>query len=164
MIDAISMLSEDHNRADRLFKTNRLMGPHEPAMQETLILCQVLRVHAALEEELVYPVVGKSDPEMTERALSEHEQAKEIIVLLEGMDGSDMAALKDGVDHLHTAISQHVAWEEDALFAKLSALGADEGERIGREMYARRQELMEEYPMANAMSPDTPSLDARPKI
>jgi hypothetical protein len=125
--DALNVLRRDHRLAEELFAEFVRAAPQQldPLARR---ICKMLRVHTQIEEELFYPAVGRAltgeDKELVGHAQVEHEQAKQAIARIESMT-SENAAFRNEVDLLERRIAQHVAAEEQELFAKVTATGVD---------------------------------------
>jgi len=139
MSDAIKVLMDDHRKVERLFKQAGEGGNYDICMQ----ICQELTVHAALEEEIVYPVIeDEIDPDLAEEAQLEHEAAKGLIDEIEAMEPGD-PQLRQAMRMLMNAFRHHVEEEETNVFPKMEAqLGIDRLKDMRREMWRRKQELL----------------------
>ena len=125
--DALSLLRRDHRLAEELFAEFARSAPQQldPLARR---ICKMLSVHTQIEEELFYPAVGRAltgqDKALVEHARVEHEQAKQAIARIESMT-SENPGFRNEIDLLDRRIAQHVAAEEQDLFAKVSATGLD---------------------------------------
>jgi hemerythrin superfamily protein len=93
--------------------------------RERLSRCLVkeLSVHAAIEEQILYPRLRRALPKgdrLADHALEEHQQAKELLDRIDGMSGDD-PQLAPTVEELAKAITKHVKEEEGDLFKQLRA-------------------------------------------
>ncbi len=155
MSDAITLLTEDHRRVERLFEEfDRTQDP-EVALQ----VCLELSVHAMVEEEMLYGLYSsKVDHAGAAEARAEHQEAKDLILVLEGMEpGSEemattMTALKEAVQH-------HVQEEENEMFPKLLATLPETAAVLGNEMAARKIQVEAQVRADRAvgMAPSTTS-------
>jgi len=130
----ITLLSEDHRRVEELFKQYEETGDVQVALQ----VCLELSVHAMVEEEMLYGLYSaKVDNAGAAEARAEHQEAKVLIMQLEGMDAnseafaSTMASLKESVYH-------HIDDEEHKMFPKILEKLPETSEILGQEMVARR--------------------------
>lgn len=130
--DAIRLLKDEHKVIRALFKSyGRLAargGPDADKRQIALQICAALRVHAALEDELLYPaarqVLDPIDEDLIDEASVEHAGACELIAQIEA--SSPRAALFDTrVRVLGECIAQHMKEEEAELFPLLRRAGLD---------------------------------------
>lgn len=149
-MDAITLLKDDHKTVERLFKQFEKAGEKAYAEKRKLSerICTELSVHAAIEEQLFYPVIrGTVDgvEDMTLEALEEHHIVKWVLSELDDLDPKDerftakMTVLMENVRH-------HVEEEEDDLFPKVR-------ESIGRKDLADLGEAMQ---AAKAIAPTHP--------
>lgn len=123
--DALSVLRRDHRLADELFAEFDRSAPQQldPLARR---ICKMLRVHTQIEEELFYPAVRRAltNDQAIARAEQEHAQAKESIVRIESMT-SDDPQFKGAVTTLAEQVAEHVAKEEQEIFAQLDGTSLD---------------------------------------
>jgi len=128
---AIALLMEDHEYVKKAFRAFEKMDEEDqPALVKQV--CEALKVHTRVEEEVFYPAVRKAikDEDLMNEAEVEHDSAKALIRQLERMKPSDpkyaatFTVLGEYVNH-------HVKEEEEEMFPKvrrarvnLKALGA----------------------------------------
>jgi hemerythrin superfamily protein len=144
--DAIALLKQDHRAVEALFQEFEKSEDSELGPIATRV-CQMLTVHAQIEEEILYPAAKdafeeEEDEELVNEATVEHASAKELIAKIEEMSEDD-ELFKATVTVLSEYIKHHVKEEEQELFPKLKDAGADL-EELGAQLQARKQELMEE--------------------
>jgi hemerythrin superfamily protein len=137
MSDFITLLTEDHRRVEELFKQFDETGDPQVARQ----VCLELSIHALVEDEMFYGLYSaKVDNAGAAKARAEHQEAKDLIVMLEGMDpGSDgfaatMTQLKESVMH-------HVQEEENEMFPKVLERIPETAAILGAGIAARRVEV-----------------------
>jgi hemerythrin superfamily protein len=92
--DAIVMLVADHERVKKLFaEFDKLKGEGSDEGKSAIVaqICNELKIHAELEEEIFYPAVRKAieDADLMDEALVEHAGAKELIAQLEEANPED---------------------------------------------------------------------------
>ena len=75
-MDAITMLTDDHRRVEALFARYVRTRDEKQRTQIVRDIKQELDVHAAIEEEIFYPGVRRSDPALVAVAAEEHEVVK----------------------------------------------------------------------------------------
>jgi hemerythrin superfamily protein len=145
--DAIAMLTADHKRVKTLFSQfNELKeeGGDEEKASIVEQICNELKIHTALEEEIFYPAVRKAieDADLMDEALVEHAGAKELIAQLE--EASTDGDLYDAkVTVLGEQIDHHVKEEEGDMFPKAKKAKVDT-EALGALMLKRKAALMSE--------------------
>lgn len=146
-MDALSLLTTDHNRVRGLFA--RFKDASEDDDLETMqaLAAQMreeLEVHTTIEEEIFYPAVRELDGEIADtvaEGLEEHHQVKVLLTELESIDPGDDAwkakwtVIIEDVDH-------HAEEEEEELFPDVrKELDADRLEELGQKLDARKGEL-----------------------
>jgi hemerythrin superfamily protein len=144
--DAITLLKQDHREVKELFDSFEKAKSAGPKEKIAAQICQMLTVHAAIEEEIFYPAVraqakAKSPlNDMLDEALVEHSAAKELIAEIQGGDPGD--ELWDAkVKVLGEQIQHHVKEEEGELFKEVRNTDVDL-EALGEEMAARKDALL----------------------
>jgi hemerythrin superfamily protein len=146
--DAIVMLTTDHRKVKALFKEFEKLkekdGSDEDKAAIVQQVCDALKVHAEIEEEIFYPAVRKAidDNDLMDEAIVEHAGAKDLIAQLEAMEpGDDLYDAK--VTVLGEEIDHHVKEEEGDMFLKARKAKVDTVE-LGEEMAERRVALLAE--------------------
>src|SRR3954453_12040091 len=145
-MDALQLLTSDHNRVRGLFTlfkqaheaedTGRLQSIAEKIMQE-------LTVHTAIEEEVFYPQVKSRSEEISElvdESMQEHHVVKVLMGELGTVEpgGADwvakMQVLIENVDH-------HAEEEEKEMFPKVrSASDGNELESLGTRLESQKRQ------------------------
>jgi hemerythrin superfamily protein len=146
--DAVTLLTADHAKVKKLFEEFEDLKEEASSAEDKSALvtqiCNELKVHAQIEEEIFYPAVRRAidDGDLMDEALVEHAGAKELIAQLEDMSPDD--ALYDAkVTVLGEQIQHHVNEEEGEMFPKAKKAKVD-GEALGVQMTERKAELMAE--------------------
>ena len=134
-IDAIELLTQDHENVKALFEQYEATGDKAYASKKKLAtkICLELTKHAIAEEEIFYSAMREANgdsEDMVDEATVEHAAAKDLIAQILAMDPQD--DLYDAkVKVLSEQIEHHVQEEEDEMFPKakkakldLMALGA----------------------------------------
>jgi hemerythrin superfamily protein len=143
-MDALRLLGADHAAIGRLFMATADACTDDARAGLASRLCRALAVHAAIEEELLYPAASEvlSDVGIVRRAEVEHAAVKEIVRRVESLAPSDprfrssLAVLAEHVQH-------HAHEEEQSLFPRLRRSPLDLVQlgstlRCRREAIARR--------------------------
>jgi hemerythrin superfamily protein len=144
--DAIALLKQDHRIVEQLFEQFEEADDDElQAIAERV--CQLLTVHAQIEEELFYPPAKEALEEEEEidlinEANVEHQSAKDLIAKIEAMTPED-ESFKATVKVLSEYIKHHVKEEEKELFPKVKETELDLKE-IGAQLFERKMALMQE--------------------
>ena len=149
---AIEMLKEDHAKVKKAFKEFETMdrSDTETCRQLVQTVCEDLKVHTTLEEEIFYPAVREAieDEDIMNEASVEHETAKMLIEQLENMEPDDpnyyatFTVLGEYVLH-------HVKEEEGEMFPEAKKAGVDM-EALGQRMQERKSELLSQAERAEA--------------
>lgn len=143
--DAIALLKQDHRTVEALFDEFEDADESEQAGLATRI-CQMLTVHAQIEEELLYPqakeAFGEEEDEMVYEAEIEHGSAKELIAKIEASTPED-PEFKPLVKVLSEYVKHHVKEEEKEMFPALKEAEVDLKE-LGTQLAHRKMELMEQ--------------------
>lgn len=142
-IDAIDMLKQDHDKVDKAFKDFEKMDRKDVEACRRLIemVCEDLKVHTTLEDEVFYPAVRESieDEDLMNEAAVEHETAKMLIDQLENM-GTDDPNYYATFTVLGEYVRHHIKEEQGEMFpaakkAKLDLVA------LGERMRSRKEEL-----------------------
>jgi hemerythrin superfamily protein len=161
--DAIAMLTADHKKVKKLFSEfDKLQEEGSDEEKSSIVeqICNELKIHTELEEEIFYPAVRKAidDSDLMDEALVEHAGAKDLIAQLE--DASPNNDLYDAkVTVLGEQIDHHVKEEEGSMFPKAKKAKLDT-EALGATMLKRKMALMEKMGM-NAEDHDEAEKPAR---
>ena len=138
--DALRMLKEDHQRVKQMFdRFERAQSSSKDQLARTI--CEELKVHAQLEEELFYPAVRDAidDDELIEEADVEHATAKYLIAQIEDSSPSD-EHFDAMVKVLGEYIQHHVKEEEGEIFRKVRRSRLDTA-ALGERMEDRKSSL-----------------------
>jgi len=139
--DAIALLKADHRKVEQLFKDFTKTESVDKKQQIAMTICQELKVHMTLEEEIFYPTSREflSDDDIVNEAVVEHQAAKDLMAQIQGMDPSDemfearMQVLQEQIEH-------HVEEEETEYFPKVEKTDMDT-KAVGEQMIARKEQL-----------------------
>lgn len=141
--NAVDMLKADHAKVKQLF--DDFEGADDDQAKEQLVgtALQELTIHAALEEEIIYPAIRALDDdeehvEKMDEALEEHHAAKLLIAELAGMT-SDEERYDAKFKVLAEAVRHHIEEEENEVLPK--AEQSLDLEELGRQMTMRKAEL-----------------------
>ena len=141
--DAIALLKHDHREVEDLFKKFQNAGGTERKWQLAQQICNELKIHSMIEEEIFYPTFeGKVDDDLYHEAYVEHDGAKVLIndIMASG-NGDEFFEAK--VTVLCEEIQHHIKEEEkpgEGFFAQARGAGIDMVALRDR-MMARKQEL-----------------------
>ena len=139
--DAIQLLKDDHRKVGAMFDRYERTRGDEPKERLARTICEELRVHAKVEEEIFYPAVREAikDDDLMNEAQVEHASAKDLIGQIEGSSPSEenYDAL---VKVLGEYIKHHVKEEESDMFKQARQSKLDLAE-LGERMSQRKREL-----------------------
>jgi hemerythrin superfamily protein len=157
-MDAITLLKEDHKTVEKLFKRFEKAGEGAHAEQSEIVarIIRELSIHAAIEEQLFYPVTRETVEDIDDvvlESLEEHHIVKWVLDELEHMDPSD-ERYRAKVTVLMENVRHHVEEEETDYFPKVR-------EQLGRNALAELGDAMVEAKKTapthpHPKAPDTP--------
>jgi len=133
--DAVDHLMREHRAAEQLFlQLDAALAAGDEADQRELAerLLAELSVHAAVEEEVLYPA-ARDVPDaagVVDRSVAEHKELEALLAGLEGTGPGD-AGFGEGFRRAGDLFARHVAEEEGELFPVLRRdLSEDELTRL----------------------------------
>ena len=157
-MDAVTLLRNDHKAVEALFKKFEKTGPNAHKTKQDLVekIVEELSIHAAIEEQVLYPAAREAVPDASDEvleALEEHHIVKWVLSELDGMDPTD-ERFTAKVTVLIENVRHHVEEEEGDLFPQLrKAMKRKELEELARALdAAKRTAPTHPHPRA----PDTP--------
>ena len=158
VMDAISLLKDDHKTVERLFKRFEKAGDRAYVEKRQVVdrIIAELAVHASIEEQLFYPVARATVPETEDIALEsleEHHIVKWVLSELEGMS-PEHERFDAKVTVLIENVRHHVKEEEQEYFPMVrDELGRKALSDLGEAMQSARG-VAPTHP--HPRSPDTP--------
>lgn len=160
--DAIALLKQDHRTVSALFDEFEKADDEEQSAIAQRV-CQLLTVHATIEEEVLYPAAKEAfddeGDDMVNEAEVEHASCKELIAKIESMS-SDDEHFTATVKVLGEYIKHHVKEEENELFPELKKTDLDLKE-IGGRLAERKLALMEQMGIEEEDAPQPRKRAAR---
>jgi hemerythrin superfamily protein len=147
--DAIALLKADHRKVEELFEQFDQSRSSSQKAKLAEEICNELKVHTMLEEEIFYPAFrGKIEDDTLDEAYVEHDGAKVLVndILASSPDAEFFDAK---VKVLSEEIKHHVHEEEmpsEGMFAQCRATDVDLV-ALGQALAARKGELL---PMAQS--------------
>ena len=157
-MDAITLLKNDHRSVEKLFKRFEHAGEKAYAEKRKLVdrIIEELSQHAAIEEQVFYPVARATVPgteDIALESLEEHHIVKWVLSELEGMDPHD-ERFDAKVTVLIENVRHHVEEEESEFFPKVrDRLGRNDLGEVG-DALAQAKEGAPTHP--HPRSPDSP--------
>ena len=143
-MNAVELLKHDHREVEEYFEEYEDLEGDAGKAELSAKICQALKVHALIEEEIFYPAAREStrDDDLLDEAVVEHAGAKRLIAEIESMKiGDDLYDAKIRV--LREQIKHHVKEEEEELFPEVERSDMDL-KAVGKELEDRKMELMAE--------------------
>jgi hemerythrin superfamily protein len=142
-MNAVKVLKADHQEVAALFEKFESADAEEKGDIAEQI-CQMLTVHAQIEEELLYPTAREAleddGADLVDEATVEHASVKELVSQIESADPAD--DLFDAkVKVLGEYVRHHVKEEEGELFPKLEKTDLDL-DAMGSQLAERKAELL----------------------
>lgn len=142
--DVTRLLKSDHEKVEALF--HEFEDLDEPGERQQLAtrICEMLEIHAQLEEELVYPVAREmlDDDDLVLEAEVEHLVAKDLMARIRSMSPDD-PTYGAYVKVLGEYVTHHVDEEERELLPRLQSSDADTS-ALGQELLKRKTELQQQ--------------------
>src|SRR5262245_40794749 len=122
-MDAITLLKNDHRTVEKLFKQFEKAGDRAHVQKRKIVdrIIEELSVHAAVEEQIFYPVARGAVPETEEIALEsleEHHVVKWVLSELQDM-GPKNERFDAKVTVLIENVRHHVEEEESDFFPEV---------------------------------------------
>lgn len=120
-MEITELLINDHREVDELFRRVNLSDRADSIDALTKQIVHELSVHAALEEQFVYPFLrlrvggGRT---LADHAIEEHSEAKRLLADLEKLDAGSSDHAK-ALDQLIDSVRHHVEEEENELLPLL---------------------------------------------
>lgn len=144
--DAISLLKADHRQVEELFETYQKARGDDRKQNLATRICNALRIHAKIEEEILYPAFRDAtrDEDLHNKSVIEHDNVKKLIAEIESSGPGDQY-FDARVTVLSEMVMHHVREEEgrDGLFARARSSKLDL-DAIGEQLSARKAQLESE--------------------
>lgn len=141
--DAISLLKADHRQVEGLFAQFEKARGEDRKQELATKVCDALRVHSQIEEEIFYPAFhdATQEEDLHHEAIIEHDGVKKLIAEIESSGPGD-EYFDARVSVLSEMVKHHVKEEEqrDGLFAKARSAGMDLVS-LGEQMAQRKSDL-----------------------
>lgn len=146
-MDALSLLTTDHNRVRGLFARFEEADDADDLETMQAIAAQIrqeLEVHTTIEEEIFYPAVRVLEDEILDvvaEGIEEHHQVQVLLGELNAVDPAD-PAWKAKWKVVIEDVEHHAEEEESELFPEVSKeVDRDRLEEIGAQLDRRKGEL-----------------------
>src|SRR5579864_3217675 len=113
-MDIVKLLTQDHAQVNQLFGRFARSSKPETLKELAKQIIHELSVHAAVEEQFVYPVLRLKVDDgsgLADHAIDEHQELKRLLADLEKLEAGT-AEFSSKMDKVITAVREHVADEE----------------------------------------------------
>lgn len=125
-MDAIDMLKHDHRMVEQLFRDYQAAASPDQRRGVVDIMIRELSKHAAVEEEMFYPLASRVLPDgesRVRRHLDQHKHLKRDLAALDGLhvQAADGTATDEALQRLQHDIARHVEQDERDLMPKVRA-------------------------------------------
>ncbi|MBE7941637.1 MULTISPECIES: hemerythrin domain-containing protein [Ramlibacter] len=142
--DACTLLDQDHKEAEQMFQSYRSERDDSRKLALTERLCNALRVHIQIENEIFYPAFQQAtrDNKLVDESRHEHDEALSMIDTLERAGRPDDATMQK----LEAAIKDHVEDERTKMFPEARASQSMDLVGLAQQLQARKSELMAGHP------------------
>jgi hemerythrin superfamily protein len=133
--DAVALLEQDHRTVEKLFDRFEKTGDIDIARR----ICQELRLHTTLEEDLVYPLLADEvSKTMAQRFRHDHRASKDLVDRIERLRVVD-GGLRDLMAALKEVVLEHVGEEESIIFPQKQEHTGQKLTSLGDELVRRRE-------------------------
>jgi hemerythrin superfamily protein len=133
-MDVIDLLTNDHAEVNALFGRFKQSSKPETKQELAKEIVHELSVHAAVEENFVYPLMRaklENGSEKANHAIEEHQQVKRLLADIEKLDAGS-ADFDKTMEKVTESVRHHVEEEEGELLPALrSNTSADTREKLG---------------------------------
>ena len=142
-MDAIALLKQDHKTVRALFRRFERTAPNATQTQHDVAtqIIEALSRHAAIEEQLFYPVVRETFPDDQEyvlEALEEHHAAKSLLTEIDRLPPTH-ERFRAKVMVLIESVERHIEEEESTVFPELRrAMGRKQLAELGSALGAAK--------------------------
>lgn len=149
-MDAITLLEQDHRKAEQLFSKLEQTSDARERRQLVDSIIEELSIHAFVEEQELYPVMHKafSQDDSVQEAEHEHAEAKAVLAVLAQLSPTD-EQFDAMANELISDVRHHVEEEENDLLPQLARTVSDE----------ELQDLGDRMERAKSRAPTKPSAE-----
>lgn len=131
-MEITELLVKDHNEVDELFRRYHLAEKADTIKELTGQIVHDLSVHAAIEEQFVYPLLRvelREGDELADHAIEEHAEAKRILADIEKLEAGTPAHA-EAMEQLIESVRHHVEDEEEDLLPRLREAASEQTRKI----------------------------------
>jgi hemerythrin superfamily protein len=155
-MNPVQLIKKDHRTVRGLFRKFESADRHSERQQLGQEIIEELSVHAAIEEQLVYPLLRERDARMEDAVLEALEEHHAMKLILDELDelSADHERYRAKMHVVREQVETHIEEEEDRVLPRLEAV-LDEEER--KEMADAMLAMKEAAPThPHPAAPDTP--------
>ena len=155
-MDPVKLIRQDHRTVKALFRKFEKATRKSERQKLGEEIIEELSVHAAIEEQLVYPALRARDKRAEDpvlNALEEHHAVKLVLAELDKMNAED-ERYGAKMHVIQESVEMHIDEEEEKLLPRLERLfDADERDQMARAMVMMKK-AAPNHP--HPLAPDTP--------
>ena len=154
-MNPVQLIKQDHRTVKGLFRRFRSADRHAEKQKIGQEIIEELSVHAAIEEQLIYPVLrarGERAEEAVLNALEEHHAVKLVLKELDELS-ADHERYEAKMHVVCESVEGHIEEEESKLLPRLEALDPDDRRMLAESM-AKMKQSASRHPHPEAA--DTP--------
>lgn len=133
-MDIIKLLTDDHDHVDELFRRFQIAERADTRAELGKEIVHELSVHAAVEEQFLYPLVRlklEGGGELADHSIEEHAEVKRLLTDVEKLD-AESVDYRETVEEVIDSVRHHVEDEEGDMFPQLEEATSDDlRDRIG---------------------------------
>ncbi len=100
-----------------------------------------IEIHAAVEEEVLYPALAEIDERLAESSQQDHDEVRDLIAEIQDLEPGD-PAIGRLTKRLEKRMMGHARQEEREVFPLVKQRLYHEGFEMGRQAFAVRQEML----------------------
>jgi len=147
-MNAIDVLKKDHQEVHQFLLEYMSMGEGDFARREELFqqIDKALLIHTDCEEQIFYSALEKHNPDLTQQAMSEHQEVKQLLAELLDLEIDDQA-FEDHMFTLAQTVEAHVQDEEGPgglMELARQTLSAQDLDEMGRRIEQLKKDSEEE--------------------
>jgi hemerythrin superfamily protein len=147
-MDIIELLEQDHRTVDELFRRFNLSDQAESQKDLGKKIVHELSVHAAVEEQFVYPLIRTSvdgGGELANHSIEEHSEVKRLLSDIEKQEAGS-SEYTTTMNQVIESVRHHVEEEQNEIFPKLrEATDAEKRAKVG-ELVDKAKGLVPTHP------------------
>lgn len=142
--DACTFLDEEHDRVEDLFRQYNGERDDERKRALTRQMCQDLKVHMEIEDEIFYPAfrAATQDDKLVQQSEHEHNETRDLIIRLEEAQALDDATMKK----LQDVVRDHVKDERTKMFPKARESNSMDLVKLADQLKTRRKQILTGQP------------------